>query len=249
MKPNFGSILLGFCFLLILLLAVPPQKSMAHYYNLSECPEEIKDRIIIQLIPGLFIIDYKSEYLGQIVPHIKKMIDVDEDTVLQNHEIDYFIADYKEKLNQNLAEIHVNLDTFRIFFKLVDMKMPTIQQDSLLAPLLQIRMRFQADIESVASGRHKIHIDPKLFFVNGSLLISEAKKRVQFTDEQGKAMGRVLQIKMYAGQPFQFESVFPGYIRGNKEMVTISGIFYDKTLLKIEQNKYPDMRIEFSAKK
>ncbi len=247
MKPISGSVLPAICFLLLLVLALP-QKSVAHYYNLSECPEEIKDRIIIQLIPGLFIIEYQSEYLGQIVPHIKKMIDVDEDSVLQSHEINSFISDYKEKLNQNLSAIHVNMDSSRIFFKLVDMNMPAIQQDSLLSPLLQIRMRLQAGIDTVAPGNHEINIDPKLFFANGSLLIDKAKKRVQFTDKQEKAIGRVLQIKMYTSQPFQFESAFPGYVKGNKDMVTISGIFYDKTLLKIEKEKYPDMRIGFSAK-
>lgn len=240
---------LKYIYILLILISLGlPDKTFAHAYNLSECPEEIKDTITGQLLPGLIILEYRSDYLGQIVPHIKMMIDTDQDSVLSPAEIEKFISDYKLRLNQTLPEMEVTLDGSSIHFEVTQVAMPTIQQDSLLAPFLSIKMQFQVVLDAPSPGEHELLIAPKFFFANGSLLIKMAQERVQFTAEQEKAIGRVLQIKMHTTQPIRFISAFPGYVRRDQDLVTISGIFYDKTLLEIEEPKYPKMKIKFNVK-
>jgi len=247
-RPN-QKIYRGLWILLVLILCFGPVATVsAHYYTLSECPEEIKDTIAAQLIPGLLVLDYRSEYLGQIVPHIKLMIDTDKDSRLSDAEIDSFSSRYKTRLNMELESHTVALDTASIYFTCVQVEFPSIQQDSLLAPSLQVRMRFQTAIDSCTSGEHHLSIPPKMFFVNGSLLISLAQEEVEFSREQEKAIGRVLQFKMHTTDPFRFVSAFPGYIRRKAEMVTLSGVFYDQTLLQMHESSYPKMRISFSVK-
>lgn len=238
------------CYILLFMLGLGLcTTTFAHYYNLSECPEEIKDSITAQLIPGLILLEYRSDYLGQIVPHIKMMIDANQDSMLSDAEIDEFISVYKKRLTRKLKEIEVNLDSAAIHFTAVQVNFPTIQQDSLLAPALSVRMQFQATFDLPDAGQKELIIAPKLFFANGTLLINMAREQAQFTPEQEQAIGRVLQIKMHTSQPFRFVSAFPGYVRGNDDLVTISGIFYDQTLLQIEESKYPKMKIKFNVKK
>ncbi|MBN1543179.1 hypothetical protein JW992_13635 [candidate division KSB1 bacterium] len=218
-----------------------------HYYNLSECPEEIKDNIIAQLVPGVIVLDYRSEYLGQIVPHIKKLIDRNEDSLLSDSELADFIGQYQLRLNRALEQTPVTLKSSPVYFSAVHIDFPSIQQDSLLAPSLQVHMRFHAEIDHTTPGAYELLIPPKLFFVNGSLLITLAREMAEFTSEQEKAIGRILQFKMHTTDPFRFVSAFPGYVRGKDDLVTISGVFYDKTLLQMQEDRYPPMRIKFTV--
>ena len=236
----------NFFYVLVILIGFGlHQTAFAHAYNLSECPEEIKDTITAQLIPGLIRLDYRSEYLGQIVPHIKMMIDSNQDSVLSEAEIDQFVSEYNSQLNRALETIEVRLDSTVIHFSAVQVKFPGIQQDSLLAPNLVVQMQFQAVFAPPNAGEHTLFIAPKLFFANGTLLVKMAREQAQLSPEQEQAIGRVLQIKMHTSEPFRFISAFPGYVRGDDDLVTISGIFYDQTLLQIEESKYPKMKIKF----
>ena len=130
--------------------------------------------------------------------------------------------------------------------KLIDILAPTLEKDSLLAPL-KIRMVFMIDSLNMNTGDHELIIDPKLLFLNGNQFINMAKDSVQFTEEQEKEIGRFLQIKIFGSEPILFTSTYPGYIKKDKKMVSIYGVFYDETILRIKNSQYPNIKIEFKS--
>jgi len=113
-----------------------------------------------------------------------------------------------------------------------------------LAPL-RLRMVFVIDSCQLAEGEQELVADPRLFFRSGNLLIDLAKERVAFTEEQERAIGRLLQLRVIAAPAISFLSCYPGYIKREMDMVLISGVFYDQTLLRMREGQYPKLRIRF----
>jgi len=205
----------------------------------------MKDTIWIYVQPENIILQYESEYLGQIAPHIRNMIDSNSDSSLTRAEADSFFSRYKKSLNQNLQTIPLFLEQIFFPLKLIEVSIPTMDTDTLLAPL-HFKMVFIVDSVNIEQGKYELVIDPRLLFSNGDKLIEMAKEEADFTNEQEQAIARFMQIKVLASDSITFTSTFPGYIKKDKKSVHIYGIFYDETILQIQNSQYPKIRIKFS---
>lgn len=230
--------------LLLLFGLLPLYRLESHSYKFSQTSEEMKDKVWIYIQPEQITIQYESEYLGQIAPHIRIMIDSNTDSILTTEELNKFFSNYKKLINTTLQSFPLSVGTKPSIVKLVDIQTPTIQTDSLLAPF-KIRMIFTINDLKMDQGKHELVIDPKLFFLNGNQFINMAKRRVNFTDKQEQAIGRFLQIKIFASESILFTSTFPGYIRKDKRSIFIYGVFYDETILRIKNSLYPKLRVKF----
>lgn len=215
-----------------------------HGYIFSETNEEMKDQIWIYVQPEQITIQYESEYFGQIAPHIRNMIDTNTDSILATEEVKNFFVDYKKSINDTLQNLPLFIGTKPSAIQLSDILTPTIQTDTLLAPF-KTRMIFTVTDLSIEPGEHELVIDPKILFLNGNQFIKMAKERVDFTDEQEKAIGRFLQLKIFAEGSILFTSSYPGYIKKDKKSVHIYGVFYDETILRIKNSQYPKLRVKF----
>lgn len=232
--------LIFFFFLLIL----PLNWAESHGYKFSETREEMKDDIRIDIYPECLTILYESEYFGQIAPHIRNMIDVNSDTILIKEEVDNFFAEYKKSINETLQNLPLCIGKKQFSIKLVDIFASSILTDSLLAPL-RVGLFFVVNDLMIEQGENELVIDPKLLFQKGNQFIQMAKERVAFTDEQEKAIGRYLQLRIFTSEPIQFTSSYPGRIKKDKKMAYIFGVFYDETILHINNSNYPKIRIKF----
>lgn len=216
----------------------------SHGYIFSQTNEEMKDQITIFLKTNEMTICYESEYLGQLAPHIRNMIDINEDLTLTQEEINHFFLYYKNSLNQALLDLPLTFAAQKVPIQLRDIQAPWLASDSLLAPF-NIKMTFILPKLTIPTGEQELIIDPRLLFMNGNHFISLAKKQVDFTDEQERAIGRFLSVKIFADGPIRFTSTFPGYIKKDKKSVHIFGVFYDDTVLRINQSQYPKLKIKF----
>ncbi|UCE06456.1 MAG: hypothetical protein JSW07_23320 [bacterium] len=217
-----------------------------HGYIFSKTVEEMRDQISIYVQSEQIMIQYQSEYLGQIAPHIRIMIDTNDDSVLTIEEVNNFFATYQKSINETLPDLPLFIDTTPATIELINILAPTIQNDSLLAPF-KIGMIFKIDDLKIDPGQHELVIDPKLLFSKGDNFIKMAKETVDFTDEQEKAIGRFLQIKLFAADSILFTSTYPGYIKKDKKSVFIHGVFYDETILRIKKSQYPKLRVNFTS--
>jgi len=231
-------------FLLFGLLPLCPLK--AHSYIFSKTCEEMKDHVVIYIQHEQITIQYRSEYLGQIAPHIRLMIDTNSDSVLSVNEVNNFFSFYKESLNKVLQNLPLFIGSKPANIKLNDIVAPTIQTDSLLA-IFKIDMMFTINNLKIEQGKHELIIDPKILFSNGNQFIKFSKERVDFTEKQEQAIGRFLEIKVLAADSIQFTSTYPGYIKKDKKSVYIYGVFYDETILRIKNSQYPKIRINFTS--
>lgn len=229
-------------FFFLLMWGVP---LWSHDYRFAQTPEEMRDQVWVHVDPSLVTIQYESLYLGQIAPHTRCMIDTDADGVLTEHEAKAFFSAFGEGLDQLLRQEQLTIDgrTFRV--RLLDCDAPGLFQDSLLAPL-RWRMVLTADSCALTPGMHEMTADPRLFFLGGNLLIDMAKERVALTEAQERAIGRLLQIKVVGSPSISFVSTYPGYIKRGSDMVLISGVFYDETVLRIRKGQYSTLRIRFT---
>ena len=205
----------------------------------------MKDRISIHVEASHITIDYESEYVGQIAPHTRNMMDYDADSLLTACEVANFFARYKQALNQTLQTSPFFVNHQPVTLELRDISAPLILTDSLLAPF-NILMTFTIHNLKIVPGPNELMIDPKLLFIAGDQFIKMAKELVQFTDEQEKAIARFLEIKIFAADNILFNSTYPGYIKKDKKSVHIYGVFYDDTILKIQQSQYPKLKINFT---
>ncbi|MCI0514698.1 hypothetical protein L0128_15900 [candidate division KSB1 bacterium] len=219
---------------------------LAHGYMFSQTNEEMKDRIEITIESQRLTVRYDSEYLGQIAPHIRNMIDQNRNLILTRPEIDAFFSRYRAILNETCARNPLYLNQKQIYLKNIECSAPRLLSDSLLAPF-NIQMTFSLSKVNLAPGGHEFEIDPKLFFLNGNVFIEMAKKEVEFTPEQEKALARFLDVRVFAGASVQFMSTFPGYIKKDKKSVFIYGVFYDESILQIQNLQYPKIKIKFQV--
>lgn len=233
--------------LFALLICMQPLAAVyGHGYVFSQTNEEMKDQITIYLHANEMKICYDSEYLGQIAPHIRNLIDKNADLSLTQEEIALFFADYKRSLNQALLKLPLTIAGHHVPIQLQEIQSPWLLSDSLLAPF-NIKMTFVVPQWTGKPGAQELVIDPKLLFSNGNHFIALAKKMLNFTDAQERAIGRFLTVKIYADDPIRFTSTFPGYIKRDKKSVHIFGVFYDDTVLRINQSQYPKLKVKFTA--
>ncbi len=232
---------------ILLLLLFPLRHVDAHGYVFSKSNNEIRDDVTIDVFPDSLTISYRSVYQGQIAPHIRNMIDTNEDAILTEREIAEFISEYRNIVNDSLQQLPFFVGKSKVTLTLVNVFAPNLENDSLLAPL-KLEMLFTAKKLPVRSGENNIQIEPKLFFENSSQFIRLAKKLVAFTDKQDRDTGRYLQVKLFGYNGIQFVSTFPGRIRKSNNEISIYGVFYDETLLRVEQSRVPKFKIEFTAK-
>ena len=231
----------------LLVVLIPLFRLEAHNYKFSETNEEMKDQVWIYVQPEQITIQYKSEYLGQIAPHIRNMIDTDADSVLKAEEVNNFFVKYKKTIKKNLQKVPLFLNNKKHTIKLTEISTPTILTDSLLAPF-KISMVFNIDDWKIEQGKYKLTIDPKLFFINGNQFLELAAAEVDFTNEQEKEIARFLQLKIFASESIKFTSTYPGYIKKDKKSIFIYGVFYDETILRIQNLQYPKLKIEFTSR-
>lgn len=217
-----------------------------HGYVFSQTNEEMKDQITIYLQANAMKICYDSEYLGQIAPHIRNMIDKNADLTLTQEEINFFFNEYQQSLNQVLLKLPLTIASHQVPIQLHEIQSPWLLSDSLLAPF-NIKMTFVVPQLTIKPGAQELVIDPRLLFSNGNHFIALAKELVNFTDDQERAIGRFLTVKIYADDPIRFTSTFPGYIKNDKKSVHIFGVFYDDTVLRINQSQYPKLKIKFTT--
>lgn len=235
------------CCALLLALVAWASPLSSHDYRFSQTPEEMRDQVWVHVDPTLVTIQYESLYLGQIAPHTRSMIDANADSVLTEQEAKAFFAEFGKTLNELLRQEPLNIDGEPFRVRLLECAAPGLLNDSLLAPL-RWRMVLVADSCALDPGSHEMTADPRLFFLGGNLLIDMAKERMAFTEAQERAIGRLLQIKVVGSPSISFVSTYPGYIRRESDMVLISGVFYDETVLRIRKGKYATLRIQFTCR-
>ncbi len=231
---------------IILLSLLPFSFLQAHGYVFSKANDEMRDDIRIDVYPGYMTIMYQSIYLGQLAPHIRLMIDTNGDEQLTKAEIDTFFAGYKNSLNKLLETMPIDLDGKPAHVRLVNIFANTLETDSLLAPF-RIQMLFSVDAVEIQQGEHELVIDPKILFENGSFFIDMAKRRVEFSEKQVKAIGRFLQVSVYGSDGMHFISTYPGRLKKGDKMVFIYGVFYDDTILGIDSSQAYKFRIKFKV--
>jgi len=236
--------MMRFLIIFLSLFIISLNQAESHGYKFSETREEMKDDIRIDIYPEYITILYESEYFGQIAPHIRNMIDVNSDTILVKEEVDNFFEDYKKSINETLQNLPLSIGKKQFSIKLVDIFASTILTDSLLSPF-RLGALFVVNDLMIGQGENELVIDPKLLFQKGNQFIQMAKERVAFTDEQEKAIGRYLQLRIFTSEPIQFISTYPERIKKDKKMVYIFGVFYDETILRINNSNYPKIRIKF----
>ena len=229
----------------ILFGVLPLWRLEAHGYRFANTNEEMKDHIFIQMDPQQITVQYQSEYLGQIAPHIRLMMDRNSDSELTDDEVKLFFEAYKTVVNTTLLNVPLNIGSNLSTLELVDVLAPSILNDSLLASFT-IQMVFKIDRPKFVLGSNELIIDPKLFFIAGDQFIMMAKERADFTEQQEQEIGRFLQIQIMASDSIVFTSTFPGYIKKNKRLISIYGVFYDETILRIKNSQYPKLRIGFN---
>ncbi|MFQ6618510.1 MAG: hypothetical protein ACE5QV_07465 [Fidelibacterota bacterium] len=203
----------------------------------------MKDLISVMINPQQITIQYESIYLGQIAPHIRNMIDTNTDLILTEEEVNNFFAYYKKSINETFKNLPLFIGAKPFTIELVEIMAPTILTDTLLAPF-KIQMIFTVTDLRIEEGVHELVIDPKLFFINGNQFIQMAKERLNFTDEQERAIGHFQEMRIFASESINFISSYPGYIRKGKKAIFIYGIFYDETIIRIEKSQYPKIRIK-----
>ena len=218
----------------------------AHGYIFSKANEEMKDNVRIEIFQDFMLIRFQSVYLGQIAPHIRLMIDSNEDELLTKSEIDLFFENYKKLINNRLSNRRLFLDEQSLQLNCVTAIAPNLLSDSLLAPFA-IEMVFSIQNFNLETGENELIVDPKVLFETGNQFLRMARDSIEFTEEQEEAIGRFLQLIVVGDQNISFISTYPGRIRQKDKMAQIYGVFYEKTPLMDTGKDYPFIRIKFKV--
>ncbi len=220
----------------------------AHGYLFKYAREEMQDDIQIQVVTNSIHMTSQSVYTGQIAPHVRLMIDSNRDTYFSEEEIRTFFERLKQRVNQQLQTFRVWLNQSPLNIQLVQIRSPTLLVDSLLAPLT-LRMNFQISGFELTHGLYELRFDPRIFFLVGNELVQLAREQVEFTDQQAEAIARYVQIRVTGNGDIRFLNTYPGRLKHSGKMVYIFGVFYDKTVLQVQEGQFPDFRFQFQVGK
>jgi hypothetical protein len=227
------------------LLLIHIGKIQAHVFNLyADTNEEIKDSIIIRISPDRIVIGIESIYNGQIAPHIRFMADNDGNKRLDSKEINAFFKEYESELINSLQEFPITLNEEALAITVTSVYAPAIGSDDFVTEL-SIKTNVSITGFTLARGRHRLIIDPRLFFQIGNQFIDMAKEKAAFTDQQENAIARFLQVNLVGEKNVCFESAYPGYIDAQKK--TIFGIFYDQTAIRVQFLPYTQLKTELKV--
>ncbi|MCK5454316.1 MAG: hypothetical protein KAJ16_08140 [Calditrichia bacterium] len=232
--------------LILLMILIALGSTYGHGYVFSKANEEMRDNILIEVNQEFMLIKYESVYLGQIAPHIRLMMDSNNDEILTKEEIDRFNVFYKETINEHLKNHSLLINEKPVSLRCVTLFAPQILEDSLLAPL-RLEIVLTATDYYLDAGEHELVIDPKALFESGNHFLRLAEEKVDFTLEQEKAIGRFLLINVVGDKNFTFTSSKPGRIRQNAKLAQIYGVFYEDTPLNNDNKSYPLIRIRFTV--
>jgi len=231
-----------FSFSIFLIVNLFWQSSYAHGYVFSKANEEMREEINLEISRNIILMKYESTYFGQIAPHIRNMIDTDADTILTEIEIDSFFQFYKDTFNKQFGNTGFEIGTQPIHLHLATVLSPKLQSDSLLAPF-NVQLIFTLTGFDLNPGEYDLYIDPKVLFEGGNHFVHLAKELVAFTRDQEQAIGRYLQVGMTGDPDVQFISTYPGRLKKHGKIVSIYGVFYDNTLLKLGPSNYQKIHI------
>ncbi|MEA1946773.1 MAG: hypothetical protein U9N83_05665 [Thermodesulfobacteriota bacterium] len=229
------------------ILLLFPQEAQSHVFRLySDTNEETKERIIIDLAPPRFSVEYSGEYHGQLAAHIRFMMDTDQDGIVSSKEERLFTKDYQQMWFRKTDKQILNIDGVNYHIEFNQCTFPDLKKSNLIDPLF-VKMRFQIDDLQISppnqTNNHMLEIGQRLLFQFGQQFIEMSKTRAAFTNEQENAIGRFFQVKIHATDNIKFTQCYPGYINRRKNM--ISGIFFDETSARIQFLPYPKISASF----
>ncbi len=235
-------LILGFLFFLFF-----SQETHAHVFSLyADTNEETKERIRIDLSSSGFSIEYKGEYHGQLAAHIRFMMDTDQDSEVSPNEVHQFTNDYQQMWHANLQNRKISVDNSVYNLKFVECSYPGLEKSNLVDPLF-VTMKFRIDgfqIRKLKKNKgHLLEIHQKMLFQFAQLFIKMSKTRAAFTNEQENAISRFFQVSVHAADHIQFTRCHPGYL--NRKKNSISGIFFDETITRIQFLPYPTISASF----
>ncbi len=230
-----------------LILLLFPAEACPHIFRLySGTDEETKERITINFSPDLFTVEYSGEYHGQLAAHIRFMMDMDQDNKISEDEERKFISDYQQMWCSKTRNQKIFIDDagFNLAFK--ECTYPGLGKSNLADPLTVV-MRFQINAFQVAqSNKNKdliLEIRQRMLFQFAQQFIEMSKNRAAFTQEQENAIARFFQVKINATDNIRFTRCHPGYL--NRLKNSISGIFFDETITRIQFLPYPKISASF----
>lgn len=217
---------------LISALGLYPAVAGAHIFKLySGTSEELKERIVLHYSPEQVAIDYTGEYHGQLAPHIRFMMDADQNQRISPQEMRQFIDDYRQAWDEAAQQRLFNLDNLGFRIALEDCAFEDLRGVKLVAPLT-VTMRFVSQSlranPSHQTNLHLLEIDQAVWLAFGRQFMRMAQRRAAFTDEQAGEIVQYCQITIQAPEQVEFTRCYPGYIRRKKNVIT--GIFYENSL-------------------
>lgn len=238
---KWGSLTVG---LVGLLMA---QSAPAHVFKLYDGAfEEMNEWIEIHYAPTQFILRYTGEYHGQIAPHIRFMMDADQNERWSPQEVQQFIQDYQSGLASVLKHQQINLDNIGYVLTFQRCTFPELEQSQLIDPLT-VTLEFRIDALRVnpnpISNNHLLEIQQQVLFQFGQHFIDMAQARAAFTDEQVNVIARLCRVTIQADERISFTRCYPGSI--SRDTHSIRGISYDDTSRRLQFSPYPKISATF----
>ncbi|MBN2090735.1 hypothetical protein JW964_14075 [candidate division KSB1 bacterium] len=218
----------------------------AHIFSLyAGTNEEMKETIKISISQNRLLLEYNGEYHGQIAPHIRFMMDQNQDSLVAKNEINPFMQAYSLRWREWIQPEMVNINDLHFFFKFKHYQFPAIEKSKMPDPLF-FTLSFEIDsfinVKDSHSSAQILKIEQRLLFQIGKQFIEMAKNRAAFTNEQENAIARFCQTRIKAMDMISFKKVYPGYISRDKR--EIYGIFFDDTRMRLQFLPYPQIIIE-----
>ncbi len=223
----------------------------AHIFSLyAGTNEEMKETIKISLFQNRLLLEYHGEYYGQIAPHIRFMMDQNQDSLVASTEINPFMQAYSLQWREWIQPEMVNINDLPFSLKFKGYQFPAIEKSKMPDPLF-LTLFFEIDSLVTVPRLHAqdliLKIEQRLLFHIGKQFIDMAKIRAAFTKEQENAIARFCQTKIKAMETVSFKKVYPGYISRDKQ--EIYGIFFDDTRMRLQFLPYPQIIVEIGEKK
>jgi hypothetical protein len=231
---------------IIIFLFLFPNELPAHIFSLyAGTNEEMKETIKINISKTRLMLEYNGEYHGQLAPHIRFMMDLNQDSLVAQNEIAPFMHDYSRQWNDWIRAEMVKIaeKDYNLNFKAC--KFPAIEKSKMPDPIA-FTLVFVIDslfcFQEKQPTRFQFQIEQRLLFQIGKQFIEMAKARATFTNEQENAIARFCQTKIRSIDSIFFVKTCPGYISRDKR--EIYGIFFDDTRMRFQFLPYPQITFE-----
>jgi hypothetical protein len=224
----------------------------AHFFKLyAGTNEELKERVVVRYTPGQqVIVEYSGEYHGQLAPHIRFMMDENQDQDISPEEMQRFVEDYQKEWGQASGQKLLNLDNHGVRLSVIACSFPEVQQSNLTDPIT-VTMQFAGEPFHQNSLRptelHLLEIGQELLFAFGRQFMLMAKQRAAFTDEQESEIVRFCQVSIRAPETVEFTRCYPGYVGRKKN--EIEGIFYEDSPTRMQFVPIPKISATFTIHK